>query len=313
MQQTKFSIIIPHKGILSLLIRCLRSIPERDDIQVIVVDDNSPDADTYLERIPELRRSNIEWIRTYEGRGAGYVRNVGLKHAKGKWLIFADADDFFTDDFGQILDENYYAAEDILYFNTRSCLCDNITIPVDRTKDFMFRRYAKEYDENLFRFGYTEPWGKMIRKSLVDKYYIHFDETKVSNDYLFSVMTGFYAQDVKIIDRPMYVYTVRQNSLTSDDGSVDLDKIQARLDAYMHVQQFMEARGYRSFPALTSHILVPLFKNYRKVYYNYTNKLRANNLSVMALYRDTVRHYFYRLVGKRLRLGDVYTIKWKRH
>lgn len=35
-----FSIIIPHKDIPDLLMRCLRSIPVSGDIQVIVVDDN---------------------------------------------------------------------------------------------------------------------------------------------------------------------------------------------------------------------------------------------------------------------------------
>lgn len=36
-----YSIIIPHKNISSLLRRCLDSIPERDDLEIIVVDDNS--------------------------------------------------------------------------------------------------------------------------------------------------------------------------------------------------------------------------------------------------------------------------------
>ncbi|MBQ5474281.1 MAG: glycosyltransferase, partial [Lachnospiraceae bacterium] len=51
-----FSIIIPHYNIPDLLMRCLKSIPVSEDIQVIVVDDNSTDADTYLERFPELSR-----------------------------------------------------------------------------------------------------------------------------------------------------------------------------------------------------------------------------------------------------------------
>jgi len=40
-----FSIIIPHKNIPDLLMRCLKSIPVSEDIQLIVVDDNSADAD----------------------------------------------------------------------------------------------------------------------------------------------------------------------------------------------------------------------------------------------------------------------------
>lgn len=87
-----FSIIIPHKDIPDLLMRCLRSIPVSEDIQVIVVDDNSADADTYLDKCPELSRPYLEFVRTTKGKGAGYARNVGLDHAKGKWLLFADAE-----------------------------------------------------------------------------------------------------------------------------------------------------------------------------------------------------------------------------
>ena len=50
--------------------RCLKSIPVSEDIQVIVVDDNSPDADTYLEKYPELSRPYLECIRTTKGGGS---------------------------------------------------------------------------------------------------------------------------------------------------------------------------------------------------------------------------------------------------
>ena len=36
-----YSIIVPHKNCVPLLQRCLNSIPQRDDIQIIVVDDVS--------------------------------------------------------------------------------------------------------------------------------------------------------------------------------------------------------------------------------------------------------------------------------
>ena len=63
--------------------RCLKSIPVSEDIQVIVVDDNSTDADTYLERYPQLSRQYLEFIRTT--KGGGLVRairkaNVPLRH-----------------------------------------------------------------------------------------------------------------------------------------------------------------------------------------------------------------------------------------
>lgn len=127
-----FSIIIPHFDIPDLLMRCLKSIPVSKDIQVIVVDDNSPDADTYLERYPELSRPYLEFIRTTKGGGAGYARNIGLDHATGKWLLFADADDFFVEDMYDIISSNTDSKADVIYFKKESVLSENIFQKTDR-------------------------------------------------------------------------------------------------------------------------------------------------------------------------------------
>ena len=121
-----FSIIIPHYDIPDLLMRCLKSIPVSEDIQVIVVDDNSPDADTYLEKYPELSRSYLEFIRAQKNGGAGYARNIGLDHAKGKWLLFADADDFFVDDMYDIITTHAESDADVIYFRKQAVYSDDI-------------------------------------------------------------------------------------------------------------------------------------------------------------------------------------------
>ena len=98
-----YSIIIPHYDIPNLLVRCLKSIPVREDVQVIVVDDCSPDSEEYVARYPELTRPFVEFYTTASHGGAGCARNVGLRHAKGRWLAFADADDFFVEDMYDII------------------------------------------------------------------------------------------------------------------------------------------------------------------------------------------------------------------
>jgi len=54
-----FTIIIPHKDIPDLLIRCLKSIPVSEDIQVIVVDDNSSDADVIFFKNKAVLSDNV--------------------------------------------------------------------------------------------------------------------------------------------------------------------------------------------------------------------------------------------------------------
>ena len=99
-----YTIIIPHKNIPLLLQRCLDSIPLRQDIQVVIVDDNSSPAVVDFDNFPGSERKDTEIIHTSESKGAGYARNCGLAAAKGRWLLFADADDFFLPGFLDVLD-----------------------------------------------------------------------------------------------------------------------------------------------------------------------------------------------------------------
>ena len=89
-----YSIIIPHFNSSQLLERMLNSIPRRDDIQIIVVDDNSNEIEK--GELRKIRRPNVELYFQTTNHGAGFARNVGLDHVLGQWVIVADADDVFA-------------------------------------------------------------------------------------------------------------------------------------------------------------------------------------------------------------------------
>ena len=213
-----YSIIIPHYDIPDLLMRCLKSIPVSEDIQVIVVDDHSPDADTYLEKYPELSRPYLEFIRTTKGGGAGYARNVGLDHAKGKWLLFADADDFFSKDMHDIIMSHVDSDAGIIYFKVRNVssndLCKTIN-RVDYLNEFV-DSFIETGEENCLRYQYGQPWCKMIKKDLVDYHHLRFDEIQYGNDTFFSVFAGHYAKKIDAVDTVLYIYTYRPESLSGE-------------------------------------------------------------------------------------------------
>lgn len=210
-----YSIIIPHYNIPDLLMRCLRSIPVREDIQVIVVDDCSPCQEDVFRMLEELNRPYLEYYSTPIGGSAGRARNVGLDHAKGKWLIFADADDFFDENFEQILDEHVEDTEDFLFFNVRSVFSEDITCSTNRDeRSSMIADFKRTGDNVPIRACCPPPWGKMIKKELIGSYNIRFDETRWSNDQFFSAVSGIKASHVKVIDEVLYVVTERQGSLS---------------------------------------------------------------------------------------------------
>ena len=59
MMNCHYSIIIPHKNIPALLQRCLDSIPSREDIQIIVVDDNSSSTEVNFTKFPGNNRKDV--------------------------------------------------------------------------------------------------------------------------------------------------------------------------------------------------------------------------------------------------------------
>lgn len=127
----RYSIIIAHKNLLSLLGRCLDSIPQRSDIQVIVIDDNSD----ILEGDWEVFRKEyyyVDLVFTKESRGAGYARNIGVARAQGKWIVIADADDFFHDGAFDKLDEYAESDNDIIYFYADTVDSDTLQKVKDR-------------------------------------------------------------------------------------------------------------------------------------------------------------------------------------
>ena len=112
-----FSIIIPHKNIPDLLQRCLNSIPYRKNLQVIVVDDNSDSDIVDFNNFPKWNYPNYNVFFTKEGKGAGYARNIGLRYAIGKWILFVDADDYVLPSIDTIFNEYILSDADIIYFN----------------------------------------------------------------------------------------------------------------------------------------------------------------------------------------------------
>ena len=187
-----FSIIIPHKDIPDLLMRCLRSIPMSEDIQVIVVDDNSADADTYLDKYPELSRPYLEFIRTTKSGGAGYARNVGLEHAKGKWILFADADDFYVENMPDIIYSYADSEADVIYFKNKSVLSEDTSIEAERFSgtNKNIDKYLADGDEWPIKVTTYGPHCKMIKKNLVDKYHIRFEEIMCYEEHSFCLLIG---------------------------------------------------------------------------------------------------------------------------
>jgi glycosyltransferase involved in cell wall biosynthesis len=220
-EKINYSVIIPHKNIPELLQRCLASIPRRKDVQIIVVDDNSDPDKVDFEHFPGLNDPFVEVVFTKEGKGAGYARNVGLKKAIGKWLLFADADDFYNYCINDILDEYVNSDADIIYFKHNS-LDSSMYTTARRHISFNvfidYWLYSASKADNLLRYQNVTVWTKIFRKDIISKNCIFFDEVSMANDVSFVYLAGFYANTIYADPRALYCNTARK-------GSIRLSKI----------------------------------------------------------------------------------------
>ena len=243
MDQINYSIIIPHYNTPSLLMRCLKSIPIQPDIQVIVVDDCSPNASMYFESYPELKRPYLELYSTPKGGSAGRARNIGIEHAKGQWLLFVDADDLFTDEAFEELYKELGRTEDILYFNYKRVFSNDLnrkSLKWSNKKDFEDFKVTR--NEDPFRYHNHPIWSKVIKKKLVNKYHIRCDESKYGNDVAFSLKCGIHASKIAIIDKPLLLITERPDSLAValSNGSIPTEKeLRVRLDVLINCQDYI--------------------------------------------------------------------------
>lgn len=248
MEQYNYSVIIPHYNSPTLLQRCLDSIPDREDIQVIIVDDCSDPKKVNYEKLPGRERRFTEIYKTTIGGSAGRARNVGLEQAKGKWLLFADADDFYTGQAWDLFEKHYESSADIIYFGITSVDSDTQK-PTDRYKtyDKFVQTYASnktEINANWLRYRHDVPWGKMIRQSLIKENKIVFGETKYCNDTLFSCNCALKANSIDVEPNVAYCVTDTQNSLTKQ---VSPEALQTRFGVICHKNMLLKKYGLEQY------------------------------------------------------------------
>lgn len=233
-EKLMYSIIIPHKNIPHLLQRCLDSIPQRKDVQIIIIDDDSSPEIVDFVHFPGQNRTDVEVVFTKEEKGAGYARNCGLEKARGKWLLFADADDFFLPGFWNTLDIYCDTDYDLITFRAESVNSDTLKPVLPRQANY--EKIAEDMDLEILKYRNDVPWAKMISSVLVRKHCIRFDETIAANDVMFAGYVDYYTHKAAACSKSVYCATVREDSL---QYAVKLDTLLARVKVACLYNQFL--------------------------------------------------------------------------
>ena len=209
MNSPKVSVIIPVYNAEQFLEKCITSITGQtlQDIEIICVDDGSPDNSLQILKQLQEKDSRIV-VLSQENGGAGAARNNGLRHARGEYLSFLDADDFFEPN---MLEEAVAAADqytaDFVVFNSNQYHMDKdsfVEVPwVLRMKDippYMPFTY-RQLTDNVFKTFVGWAWDKLYRRSFVLEHDLWFQEQRTTNDMLFVFSALVVAKRIAIVNK----------------------------------------------------------------------------------------------------------------
>ena len=260
----EITVIIPHRNSLSFLPKLFSTIPKDERLEIILVD-NSPKPiskdDIGIDREYTLIFSSPE-------RGAGGARNEGVKNAKGKWLVFADADDFFTENAFDSFFSHIDSSHDVIYFGMNGVYVDTGEYS-DRGDQYtnMVKQYLSgQLEEEYLRYFFASPCSKMVKQSLVTEHNILFDEVKANNDDYFALMVGYYAKSIGADDKVVYTATVSRGSISNKR---DAGSIQSRYGVLLRINSFLKKHNLNQYQRSVANCLLQALRVSPRLFFHF--------------------------------------------
>lgn len=242
MNDPKISIIIPVYKVENYLKECLDSCVNQtlEDIEIICVDDCSPDNSIKILEGYQTKDSRIKIFRHEKNKNLGAARNTGLANATGEYTWFVDSDDYIDTKACQIL---YDAIKE---FDV-DMLCFSALKFVDEEKKRQFI-YDKYYHQGVQINKIYHPqtnWKEIVFSNLNVSASMYLAKTSVIKNFRFR--EGVWHEDTDFtpilfssvdsfcyIPYTAYFYRINQNSIVQKPMS------QKRLEDYIAVAESLD-------------------------------------------------------------------------
>lgn len=224
----KISIVIPVYNVEPFIERCLKSVAEQTykDIEVIIVDDCSPDnsiaiAENFITTCP--RKEMFRFIHHKENGGLSTARNTGIKNATGDYIFFLDSDDYLPIDAINVLSKSCENGKADFVVGNYTVKGTQRRTPKLLLNDCILdtkERIQKAFKERLF---FIMAWNKLIRRDFILSNNLFFEKGIIHEDDVWSFKTAFAAEYVAIANYTTYYYCIQPDSITGIQSQRSLD------------------------------------------------------------------------------------------
>lgn len=219
---TKLSVIIPVYKVEATLDRCVESVVAQDcpDMEVILVDDGSPDACPQLCDQWARKDERIKVVHKANG-GLSDARNAGIAIATGEFVTFVDSDDFLARDTYNIVLAEWTDDVDIIEFPIHRFYGS----PRQSLLTFEPHVYSDKHDYWLRGKAYTHAyaWNKIFRRKLFDC--VRFPKGVVFEDAHTLPLLLDKARGIRTTDKGLYYYCDNADGITATASGADLESL----------------------------------------------------------------------------------------
>lgn len=210
------SIIIPVYNTQKYIIDCLDSLVKQtyQDFEVLLVNDGSTDASAQIIA-DYIAKNNLTKFHLFnkENAGVSSARNLGLEHARGKWIAFIDSDDWAEPGYLQ------HMIEAVQKHPVDFCMAGFLRYYEDSGEFHNSRSVSfahNSIDELLPEIIYNHLYGRLFSTSVIAKHGLRFDESiHFAEDSAFMFDYVCHTKEVLLLPLMEYVYRVRSGSLTT--------------------------------------------------------------------------------------------------
>jgi CDP-glycerol glycerophosphotransferase len=244
----QLSVVIPYYNVETYFEEALQSLARQSltDLEVIMVDDGSPDASIAIARRFAAADPRFRLVEQENG-GLGHARNTGARHATGKYIAFVDSDDIIPAfAYKLLVDTMERTGSQVAAGNVRRIKSTGATRSPMHGKAFAETRLKTTLKEHRALLRDMTAWNKVYRRDFWEEHELRFPEGVLFEDAPATIPAYALAASIDVIETPIYYWRVREGGAPSiTQRTTDGKNIADRLATTRMVSDFFEAQGER--------------------------------------------------------------------
>lgn len=225
MESPVISIIVPiYNGQLTVE-RCLASIKRQTfkQIEIIMINDGSNDNSLNIcKKYTELDERFL--LVDKENSGVSDSRNQGMKLARGKYIQFLDSDDWITNDATECLVRAAEITNSDMVVSGFYRVIGKKCYPkgqIKLSRCLTRQEFATYMMEAPANFYYGVMWNKLFRLDIIREHKLECNkDISWCEDFIFNLEYLQYVSIVTVVDKPLYYYVKRKDSLASSQITI---------------------------------------------------------------------------------------------